>query len=162
MLEMILWCTLAVDRIFLKISFIIVPVWVTFFWWDIKTIVVLPDKAFFFNQKSIDIAYFFMKRYVVGTHRCASNEYSQHRFSWRNKKNIYLILPLLSGAVNIKKNIYFSICPKISNTKVSDKMTYANSADPDQTAPEGAVWSGSTLFAITLNILRNNCIKIKD
>ena len=26
-------------------------------------------------------------------------------------------------------------CPKISNNKVSDKMTYANSADPDQTAP---------------------------
>ena len=24
----------------------------------------------------------------------------------------------------------------------------ANSADPDQTAPRGAVWSGSTLFAI--------------
>ena len=32
--------------------------------------------------------------------------------------------------------------------KVADKMAYANSADPDQTAPEGAVWSGSTLFAI--------------
>ena len=29
-------------------------------------------------------------------------------------------------------------------------MTYANSADPDQTAPEGAVWSGSTLFAIPI------------
>ena len=29
--------------------------------------------------------------------------------------------------------------PKILYTKVSDKMTYANSADPDQTAPEGAV-----------------------
>ena len=28
-------------------------------------------------------------------------------------------------------------CPKISNTKVSDKMIYANSADLDQTAPEG-------------------------
>ena len=28
-------------------------------------------------------------------------------------------------------------CPKNSNTKVSDKMTYANSADPDQTAPKG-------------------------
>ena len=27
-------------------------------------------------------------------------------------------------------------CPKISNTKASDKMAYANSADPDQTAPE--------------------------
>ena len=35
-------------------------------------------------------------------------------------------------------------------------MAYANNADPDQTAPEGAVWSGSTLFAIPLNILRNN------
>ena len=30
-------------------------------------------------------------------------------------------------------------CPKILNTKVSDKMTFANSADPDQTAPGGAV-----------------------
>ena len=30
-------------------------------------------------------------------------------------------------------------CPKIFNTKFSDKMAYANSAHPDQTAPEGAV-----------------------
>ena len=30
-------------------------------------------------------------------------------------------------------------CPRISYTKVSDKVAYANSADPDQTAPEGAV-----------------------
>ena len=29
--------------------------------------------------------------------------------------------------------------PKISYTKVSDKMAYANGADPDQTGPEGAV-----------------------
>ena len=29
--------------------------------------------------------------------------------------------------------------PKNSNTKASDKMTYANSVDPDQAAPEGAV-----------------------
>ena len=43
---------------------------------------------------------------------------------------------------------YYSKCPKISYTKVSNKMAYANSADQDQTAPEGAVWSGSTLFAI--------------
>ena len=41
-------------------------------------------------------------------------------------------------------------------------MTYANSGDPDQTDPEGAVWSGSTLFAIPLSILRNNCIKKKQ
>ena len=50
-------------------------------------------------------------------------------------------------------------CPKISYNKVSDKMAYANSAGPNQTAPEGAVWLGSTLFAIPLSILRNNCIK---
>ena len=36
--------------------------------------------------------------------------------------------------------------PKISYTKVSNKIAYANSADPDQTAP--------TLFDIPLNILR--------
>ena len=35
--------------------------------------------------------------------------------------------------------IIYAKCPKISNTKVSDKMTYANSADPDQAAPSGAV-----------------------
>ena len=34
---------------------------------------------------------------------------------------------------------YYGKCPKISNTRFSDKMPYANSADPDQTAPEGAV-----------------------
>ena len=34
---------------------------------------------------------------------------------------------------------HYGKCPKISYTKVSDKMAYANSADPDQTAPSGAV-----------------------
>ena len=29
--------------------------------------------------------------------------------------------------------------PKILSTKIPDKMAYTNSADPDQTAPEGAV-----------------------
>ena len=32
--------------------------------------------------------------------------------------------------------------------KHSNKEGWANSVDPDQTAPKGAVWSGSTLFAI--------------
>ena len=32
--------------------------------------------------------------------------------------------------------------------KFSDRQVWANSADPDQTAPREAVWSGSTLFAI--------------
>ena len=35
-----------------------------------------------------------------------------------------------------------------NDPKFSDRQVYANSADPDQTAPRGAVWSGSTLFAI--------------
>ena len=30
-------------------------------------------------------------------------------------------------------------CSKISYTKMSDKMAYANIVDPNQTAPEGAV-----------------------
>ena len=46
-----------------------------------------------------------------------------------------------------------------SYTKVSDKMPHANSADPDQTAPSEAVWSGSALFAIPLSILKDTCIK---
>ena len=32
--------------------------------------------------------------------------------------------------------------------KYMDSHAWANSVDPDQTAPLGAVWSGSTLFAI--------------
>ena len=40
-------------------------------------------------------------------------------------------------------------------------MAYTNSADPDQTAPEEVVWSGSTLFAIPLSILAKWCMKSK-
>ena len=32
--------------------------------------------------------------------------------------------------------------------KFSDRQVWADSVDPDQPAPRGAVWSGSTLFAI--------------
>ena len=68
-------------------------------------------------------------------------------------------IPFVWNSLN--KKYFKSVVTKNSNTKVSDKMTYANSADPDQTAPEGAVWSGSTLFAVPLSILRNSCIKSK-
>ena len=57
--------------------------------------------------------------------------------------------------------MYDGKCHKISNNKVADKMTYANSADPDQTAPSWVVWSGSTLFAIPQSILSNRCVKSK-
>ena len=33
--------------------------------------------------------------------------------------------------------ICYGKCPKILNTKCCDKMAYTNSADPDQSAPEG-------------------------
>ena len=44
-------------------------------------------------------------------------------------------------------------CPLIGTVyrnvpKFSDRQVWVNSVDPDQTAPRGAVWSGSTLFAI--------------
>ena len=40
---------------------------------------------------------------------------------------------------NDKAVYYYGKHPKISYTKVSDKMGFANSTGPDQTAPEGAV-----------------------
>ena len=54
-----------------------------------------------------------------------------------------------------------SFCQSHMFFKFSDKMAYANSVDPNQTAPSGAVWLGSTLFAIQQSILRNSCIKAK-
>ena len=67
----------------------------------------------------------------------------------------YHIYPKYSGTSAPHHTIK---CPKISFPKVSDKMAYANSIGPDQTAPERAIWSGSTLFAIPQGILGNNCI----
>ena len=54
----------------------------------------------------------------------------------------------MRSATIIPQKRWYGKSPKILNTKLCDKMTYANSADPDQTAP--AVWSGSTLFVIPL------------
>ena len=45
------------------------------------------------------------------------------------------------------KAIPMSNCCLLCLLSVSLKVTVANSVDPDQTAPLGAVWSGSTLFA---------------
>ena len=41
-----------------------------------------------------------------------------------------------------------TFCMYRNDPKFSDRYAWANSTDPDQTAPRGAVWSGSTLFAI--------------
>ena len=40
---------------------------------------------------------------------------------------------------HLVRKVKYDNCPKISYTKVSDKMSYTNRAVPDHTAPEGAV-----------------------
>ena len=75
-------------------------------------------------------------------------------------QSVMLLTALWNPATGINTDNYYGKCPKISYTKAADKMGYANSADPDQTAPEAANCSGTTLFAIQLCVL-NNCIKIK-
>ena len=67
------------------------------------------------------------------------------------------------GLINYQQytSIFYSKYPKILYTKCLTKIAYAESADPDQTVPEGAVWSRYTLFAIPLSILRKNYIKSK-
>ena len=52
------------------------------------------DKTLFFNPKVLIFFLFLRKNICCGysleaTHRGASNEYPQHMFLWRNKKNIY-------------------------------------------------------------------------
>ena len=53
---------------------------------------------------------------------------------------------------------------KYSNVpKFSDRQVWKNSVDPDQTAPRGAVWSGSTLFAISsASFGKSIRVKFKD
>ena len=52
----------------------------------------------FFNQKLL-ISFLFLHENICcgylseASHQGASNEYPQHMFSWRNKKNIYLDIP---------------------------------------------------------------------
>ena len=36
----------------------------------------------------------------------------------------------------------------------------ANSVDPDQTAPSGAVWSGSALFALFAYVILSDTLKL--
>ena len=50
--------------------------------------------------------------------------------------------PTIMAYVDYKRQKYHNV------HKFSDRQVWANSADPDQTAPRAAVWSGSTLFAI--------------
>ena len=44
--------------------------------------------------------------------------------------------------------LMFGIVQYRNDPKFSDRQVWVNSVDPDQTAPRGTVWSGSTLFVI--------------
>ena len=44
-----------------------------------------------------------------------------------------------STVKNKRLILKYGKCPKVSITKVSDKMAYANSVAADQTAPEGLI-----------------------
>ena len=60
--------------------------------------------------------------------------------------------------------MYYDKCPKTSNTLFNTILAYilllmlllfsgmANSVGPDQTAPSGAVWSGSALFVYAIRL----------
>ena len=50
----------------------------------------------------------------------------------------------------LEKDSNTIIFPSYNNTIINDPkfLVWVNSVDPDQTAPRGAIWSGSTLFAI--------------
>ena len=109
-----------------------------------------------------------------------SNEYPQHMFLWRNKKKYPLIItkypPYLFYCLRKVGGKYYRTFPKYSDTQnicrshskiwtvwlyhsvrsPNDADGIANSVDPDQTAPVGAVWSGSALFTQVI------CPKTKD
>ena len=47
------------------------------------------------------IIFLFLDENMLWYYWGASNEYPQHMFSWRNKKNIYLISPLIWGFAGV-------------------------------------------------------------
>ena len=70
------------------------------------------DKALFFSTKMYFL--FLHEKIFCGYSlevpcRGAFNEYQQHMFSWRNKKNIYLVIPYLEPCVWWMSSLYVSI-----------------------------------------------------
>ena len=61
-----------------------------------------------------------------------------------NHTQLCIVLGIKANLLDENK---YGKCPKISYINLSNRIAYANSADPDQTTSEWAVWSSSTLFA---------------
>ena len=96
------------------------------------------------------------------------NGYPQLMFSWKNKKNVnklynvchssrkfYTHQQVIKWTLTLKAprktasemSSVYVVCWIFLQTFWNYSCIQANSVDPDQTAPKGAVWSGSTLFA---------------
>ena len=58
---------------------------------------------------------------------------------WFLSAALHQLVPRMDLGPKITKCKYLTVNVLKFQKKYSDKMTYANSADPDQTAPEGAV-----------------------
>ena len=61
--------------------------------------------------------------------------------------HLTLKMPRKPASENLKMSSVYVICWIFLQTFQTYFCIQANSVDPDQTAPRGAVWSGSTLFA---------------
>ena len=92
-------------------------------WLDSLT---FPDKALF-STKNILIFYLFLHKNICCGHsseaswRGAFNEYPQHIFLWRTKKNIYLVHPLFwSYETNLVWQSCMNIQGKIWYTRLFD------------------------------------------
>ena len=75
---------------------------------------------------------------------CSENKDADQLRGYR-EADLRLCFRICKNTVFSRRGSYRSYC---KDPKFSDKHAEANSADPDQTAPRGAVWSGSSLFAI--------------
>ena len=79
--------------------------------------------------------------------------YFASAFEWKVLQQLYLAKQICDTGVDVccVQYWYFLCAEHVvyrNFPKFSDRQIWANSADPDQTAPTGAVLSGSTLFAI--------------
>ena len=91
-------------------------------------------------------------QYWIWTHRTTSGRYMVQR-------GTLLRLPQTKVAERL---VY------CSDRKFLDRYAWVNSADPDQTSPRGAVWSGSTLFTIPsssfglINLWQSHIVQILE
>ena len=120
----------------------------------------------FFNPKVLIFFLFHHENICCGysleaPRQGASNEYPQHMFSWRNKKNIYLILTLIytNGRLcSFNASVQSNLCLTGHYHNTSNlNILSANSLNTDQTAYAqadlGLGWSHVKLLSIACDPL---------